>query len=95
MPVIFHLGIITYWQAVGLAILSRLLFGSFHHGGPHKHGRHNFGPWKRKYHMNEGNNCRDYSNAGKWNYYDQFWNEEGENAFNDYLKRKSENPVKE
>jgi hypothetical protein len=95
MPVIFHLGIITYWQAVGLAILSRLLFGSLHHGGPHKHGRHNFGPWKHKYPMNEGNNCRDYSNAGKWNYYDQFWIEEGESAFNDYLKRKNENLVKE
>jgi len=94
MPVIFHLGIISYWQAVGLAILSRLLFGSLHHG-PHNRGRHNFGPWKHKRYLNENNPCRDYSTGGKWNYYDQYWNEEGENAYNDYLKRKSEEQIKE
>ena len=94
MPVLFHLGVITYWQAVGLAILSRLLFGSLHHGGPHKHGRHNFGSWKHTY-RTDGNNCRDNSNSVKWNYYDQYWNEEGESAFNDYVKRKSGNHVKE
>jgi hypothetical protein len=38
---------------------------------------------------------RDYSNASKWSYYDQYWNEEGEQAFNDYLKRKGENQPKE
>ncbi|MCK9424291.1 MAG: hypothetical protein M0Q38_17025 [Bacteroidales bacterium] len=95
MPVIFHLGVITYWQAVGLAILGRLLFGSFHHGSPHYRGRHNFGPWRHKYHMSDGNNCKDYAHGSKWSYYDQYWNEEGEKSFNDYLKRKGENPVKE
>ncbi|MEI6174049.1 MAG: hypothetical protein WCR01_09875 [Bacteroidota bacterium] len=95
MPVIFHLGVITYWQAIGLAILGRLLFGSFHHGSPHSRGRHGFGPWKHKYHTHEGGNCRDYTHGSKWSYYDQYWNEEGEKSFNDYLKRKGENPVKE
>ena len=95
MPVIFHLGVITYWQAVGLAILGRLLFGSLHHGGPYNRGRHNFGPWKHRNHMRDVNNCRDYSNSSKWKYYDQYWNEEGEKSFNDYLTRKGENPVKE
>jgi hypothetical protein len=95
MPVIFHLGVITYWQAVGLAVLGRLLFGSFHHGSPHSRGRHNFGPWKHKYHTHDGGNCRDNSHGSKWSYYDQYWNEEGEKSFNDYLKRKGENPVKE
>jgi hypothetical protein len=94
MPVIFHLGVITYWQAVGLAILGRLLFGSLHHGS-HNRGRHNFGPWKHKYHMSDGSNCKDYTRGSKWSYYDQYWNEEGEKSFNDYLKRKGENPVKE
>lgn len=92
MPVIFHLGMITYWQALGLAILGRLLFGSFHHGGPHHRGQHRFGPWRHRHHMNEGNNGRDYSMGAKWNYYDQYWNEEGEKAFNDFVKRKSETP---
>lgn len=35
MPGIFGLGIITFWQALGLLVLSRLLFGGHgHHGGP-------------------------------------------------------------
>jgi hypothetical protein len=93
MPVIFHLGVITYWQAVGLAILGRLLFGGFHHGHPGR-GHHNFGPWRRRHNMNNLG-IRDYSNASKWSYYDQYWNEEGEQAFNDYLKRKGENQPKE
>ena len=35
MPMIFHLGELTYWQALGLLILSKILFGGGHgHGGP-------------------------------------------------------------
>lgn len=35
MPSIFGLGIISFWQALGLLVLSRLLFGGHgHHGGP-------------------------------------------------------------
>jgi hypothetical protein len=94
MPVIFHLGIITYWQAVGLAILGRLLFGNLHHGPPNR-GYNRFGPWKRRVHKDDTRNCGDHSYNMKWDYYDQFWNEEGENAFNEYIKRKSENPIKE
>jgi len=40
LPVIFHLPMITFWQAVGLLILARLLFGSFGHPG---RGHHR--PW--------------------------------------------------
>ena len=93
MPVIFHLGIITYWQAFGLAILGRLLFGGFQHGHHGRTGR--MGPWRRGMHMHGGRNCRDYSNGTKWSYYEQYWNDEGEKAFDEYVKRKSENPVKE
>jgi hypothetical protein len=35
MPVIFHLPEITFWQTVGLLVLSRIFFGGF---GGHKHG---------------------------------------------------------
>ena len=91
MPAIFHLGLITYWQAFGLAILGRLLFGGFHHGGHHNHHR---GLWRRGMYMH-GNRDRDCSNGTKWGYYEQYWNEEGEKAFDDYVKKKSENPVKE
>jgi Ca2+/H+ antiporter, TMEM165/GDT1 family len=30
MPAIFHLGTLSFWQAGGLLLLSRILFGSFH-----------------------------------------------------------------
>ncbi|MCX6304034.1 MAG: hypothetical protein NT040_03610 [Bacteroidetes bacterium] len=95
MPVIFHLGVITYWQAVGLAILGRLLFGSMHHGGMHNRGRHHFGPWRHRNHMHDDNNCRDHAFGSKWSHYDQYWNEEGEKSFNEYLTRKSEGTAKD
>ena len=31
MPAIFGLGQITFWQAVGIVILAKLLFGGFYH----------------------------------------------------------------
>lgn len=46
MPAIFHLGVITFWQAVGLFILCKLLFG-FGKGGP-RNFRGNGGPWMRQ-----------------------------------------------
>ncbi len=91
MPAIFHLGEITYWQALGLALLARLLFGSFHHRGPHHRGPHRFGMWRnRRNAMHEGMNCRESFNGGKWNYYEKFWNEEGEKAFNEYVNKKNQ-----
>jgi hypothetical protein len=95
MPVIFHLGVITYWQALGIAVLARLLFGSLHHGGPHHRRWNRTGRWGHGHFRNPGNNCRDYSNSEKWNYYEQYWEEEGEKSFNDYIKRKAETTVKE
>jgi hypothetical protein len=92
MPVIFHLGVITYWQAVGLAILGRLLFGGMHHGGPHHRGRHRCGPWGHRHHGYDSRECRDYGDSAKWRFYEQYWSEEGEKAFGEYVKRKTENP---
>ena len=34
MPDIFHLPQITFWQALGLLLLSKILFSSFRGGGP-------------------------------------------------------------
>jgi len=44
MPVIFHLGVITFWQALGLFILCKLLFG-FGKGGHRGFG--GGAPWMR------------------------------------------------
>jgi len=50
MPAVFGLGIITFWQAIGLLVLSKILFGGFkgahghcksHHSRMHDwHGRY-------------------------------------------------------
>ncbi len=47
MPDIFGLRQVTYWQAFGLLLLTRLLLGGFHHRVPHDH-RHPHGCWFRK-----------------------------------------------
>jgi len=41
IPEIFGLKVITFWQAAGLFILSRILFSSFWGGGNHHHHRMN------------------------------------------------------
>lgn len=41
MPAVFGWHIINYWQALGLLILSKILFGGFR-GGPQRHWR-----WRR------------------------------------------------
>jgi hypothetical protein len=39
MPVLFAGPIITFWQALGLLLLSKILFWSFGKGGMHNRGR--------------------------------------------------------
>jgi hypothetical protein len=41
VPEVFGWHMINYWQALGLLILSKILFGGFR-GGPHRHWR-----WRR------------------------------------------------
>jgi|SRR5579862_2291436 hypothetical protein len=38
MPAVFGWHLITYWQALGLLVLSKILFGGFR-GGPQRHWR--------------------------------------------------------
>lgn len=40
MPGLFGLHAITFWQALGLFLLSKILFGGFHRGGGGGGGRH-------------------------------------------------------
>src|SRR5579863_7511783 len=41
LPVLFHFPLISFWQALGLLVLAKILFGGFRGGGP---GRH----WKNR-----------------------------------------------
>ena len=43
MPPIFGVGVVTYWQAVGLLVLGHLLFGGVHaHHKGHETKKHHF-----------------------------------------------------
>jgi hypothetical protein len=42
LPTLFHLPVINMWQALGLLVLSKILFGGFHGGW--RNGR----PWKHR-----------------------------------------------
>ncbi len=39
MPPLFHLPVLTYWQAVGLLILAKIFFGGFRGGPAGRHAR--------------------------------------------------------
>src|SRR6187402_2022072 len=45
LPAILHVGIITFWQAMGIFILCKILFGF---GKGHKPGWGGGAPWMRK-----------------------------------------------
>lgn len=90
MPAVFGLGEITFWQAFGMVILAKLLFGGF---SPHRRNRSyrsdrfhhdRYFPWKRF-----GDHHHDLkSNYRSWKYYHQFWDDEGRAAFEAYVERK-------
>ena len=93
MPMLFGLPEITYWHAFGIIILARLLFGGHNHGHDHKYGppsdkKSRFMNW-----VKYGKRSHKSSNGHKWNnwkHYDDWWSEEGEKGFNDYVNKKRE-----
>jgi len=46
LPAILHVGIITFWQALGIFILCKILFGFGHRG--HRWGGGGGAPWMRR-----------------------------------------------
>lgn len=87
MPTIFGLGEINYWMAFGIIILARLIFGNIGSGHHKSHDKK-----KEHFHSYFGkdrmNRC---GNSKNWDQYENYWEEEGEAAYEAYLKRKSEN----
>ncbi|MCP5048435.1 MAG: hypothetical protein GY940_14795 [bacterium] len=98
MPVIFELPEITYWQAFGVLILSKVLFGGFGHGCGHN--------CCRRSHRGMKDPCNGFSGSEEdelwkpkgshrnWKYYEQYWKDEGKEAFEAYIQ-KVENEKKE
>lgn len=89
MPELFGLVAIDYWQALGIIILAKILFGGF---GNHKSRKSDN---KSKRRCKPGYNKGLKSDFSNWKYYDKFWEEEGEKAFEAYVKREQEedNPL--
>lgn len=82
IPDIFGLTPITYWQAVGLLALAKILFGSF--GGDHGHKKS-----KAKKTWKSGGCGMEKRDLSKWKHYEKFWEEEGEHAFNAYIEKQN------
>lgn len=86
MPAVFALPAITFWQAFGLLLLAKLLFGGFGHHRP----RHP-GPPRWPHHPLPAEGIEDANGAcwpdARWNQYRRFWNEEGRDAFRAFVQR--------
>ncbi|MBN1759139.1 MAG: hypothetical protein JW863_12515 [Chitinispirillaceae bacterium] len=92
IPSLFGLKTISYWQAFGVTILSKILFSGVH--PPHRspiHQRWHRERFKNWIHGEDGVYCRsqkDGFSPEEMRHYHSFWTEEGESAFKEYLRKK-------
>jgi len=88
MPTLFDLKEITFWQAFGIIILAKLLFGGF---GSHRHDRWKkdsryIPPWHRPSSKPDGDAPPSRYHP-EWQTYTRYWRDEGKAAFEAYLNR--------
>ncbi|OEJ99330.1 hypothetical protein A8C32_09190 [Flavivirga aquatica] len=76
MPEIFGLTTLTYWQSVGIFILFKILLGGC-------------GSGSKKGSKHSKSSCKEDSKSdfNKWKHYDEFWKEEGDLAYKNYVER--------
>ena len=84
MPAIFGLGAVTFWQAVGVVVLAKLLFGGFGGWGSKSKKEKNFEK-RIKHRLRE--RCSE-TGIKEWRFYDKYWEEEGKAAYKSYLERR-------
>jgi hypothetical protein len=90
MPGIFNLREITYWEAFGILVLAKILFGSFA-------GKGGSGNWNKKKSKDyecceDPEECKD---CEEWEHYDEWWEKEGKASlkkFSDTKKKKIKTP---
>lgn len=103
MPEIFGLKTIVFWQAFGIVLLAKLLFGSFgsgkgddkdkdkwwkdDHDGPPWTWKHK-PPWVKEEHNDDW--CSDDEVPYEDNVWQKYWREEGEKAFGKYMNSHEE-----
>ena len=96
MPAVFDFKEITFWQAFGIIILAKLLFGSFgsrHHDRWRKDGRYT-PPWHRPSGASDADMPPTRYHRD-WKVYTQYWQEEGKSAFKDYMDKIEQEPKEE
>ena len=82
MPSLFGLRTIGFWEGLGLFLLAKILFGfggSSHSGDDG--GKHH----KKHHHHGSKDESKDWKD---WEYYDDWWEEDGKNAFHAYAEQK-------
>ncbi|HML68887.1 MAG TPA: hypothetical protein PKA81_10880 [Clostridia bacterium] len=91
MPKLFGLPVIGFWEGLGLFLLAKILFGFGGSGssgdGEKKHPKHG----KRHHHYGEGE-TRDWKD---WEYYDDWWEADGKEAFHAYAENIKKEPKDE
>jgi hypothetical protein len=97
LPGLFGFKAITYWQAFGVVLLAKLLFGGLgaghHPPPPPRHFRKMWdwntprGPWKFLVDLNWNDDWKVGGSYHNWKYYEQYWKNEGKAAFEEYLRK--------
>ncbi len=82
MPGIFGLGVVTFWQAVGIVVLAKLLFGGFGGGGSKSRSKGR----SKRFEKRLKRRCNE-NGISEWKLYDSFWEEEGKAAYEAYVER--------
>jgi hypothetical protein len=89
MPAIFGLGVITFWQAFGIVLLAKLLFGGFgHHHDKHSHDHPMPSKIAKFVHGDKHQPKFNHGNGKNWKHFRQYWEDEGRSSFEDYVSRK-------
>ena len=86
MPKFFGLSTITFWEGLGLFLLAHILFGF----GSSSHSEDSGKKHHKKNHHHGGE--ADKKDWKDWEYYDDWWEEDGKTAFHAYAERKKKAP---
>ena len=96
MPAIFGLTKLTYWQAVGILILAKIIFGGFgmNDSGSHKKSkkgtiRHEIKKeikkeFEKEFEKDRAKDSKEHSDYDEM--YESWWETQGEKSFDEYMK---------